>query len=157
MSKSLIILAVLVFGAALYVWLRPMQAKPTITMPAITSTTIEPTQAEAPNMKDVKTEDITIGSGAEVIDGSKVSVQYRGTLTDGTEFDSSYSRDNTPLDFTVGAGQMIPGFDYGVRGMKQGGVRNITIPPGLGYGARAVGSIPANSTLIFEVTMEKVE
>ncbi|MEI7653504.1 MAG: FKBP-type peptidyl-prolyl cis-trans isomerase [bacterium] len=106
----------------------------------------------------VKTEDTVVGTGVEVVDGKKVSVQYRGKLTNGTEFDSSYSRNSEPLEFVVGAGQMIPGFDYGVKGMKVGGTRMITIPPELGYGSRAQGDkIPANSTLVFEVTMEKAE
>ncbi|MFO0703887.1 MAG: FKBP-type peptidyl-prolyl cis-trans isomerase [Patescibacteria group bacterium] len=108
-------------------------------------------------MSSVKTEDIEVGTGTEAKEGTKVSVQYKGTLTDGTEFDSSYSRNNTPLEFKVGAGEMIKGFDYGVRGMKVGGTRKITIPPEFGYGNRKVGSIPENSTLIFEVKLEKVE
>jgi FKBP-type peptidyl-prolyl cis-trans isomerase len=112
---------------------------------------------KAPDMSSIKTEDIELGTGSEAKEGTKVSVQYKGTLTDGTEFDSSYSRNNTPLEFKVGAGEMIKGFDYGVRGMKVGGTRKITIPPEFGYGNRKVGTIPENSTLIFEVKLEKVE
>jgi FKBP-type peptidyl-prolyl cis-trans isomerase len=91
------------------------------------------------------------GEGESVKDGDRVSMHYRGTLTDGKEFDSSYKR-NSPFSFKVGAGQVIRGFDMGVLGMKPGGKRKITIPPDFGYGARGAGSdIPPNSTLIFEI------
>lgn len=88
--------------------------------------------------------------------GKTVSVNYTGTLTDGTKFDSSYDR-NQPFDFQLGAGQVIKGWDQGVAGMKVGGKRKLVIPPGLGYGAQANGKIPANSTLIFEVELLSVK
>ena len=84
--------------------------------------------------------------------GDTVSVHYVGTLTNGTVFDSSYSR-NQPFTFRVGVGQVIAGWDQGIPGMKVGGKRRLTIPPSLGYGNQAVGSIPANSTLIFDVEL----
>ncbi len=96
-------------------------------------------------------EDITIGSGATATAGNLVSVHYTGWLTDGTKFDSSKDR-NEPFDFNLGAGQVIKGWDEGVQGMQVGGVRKLTIPAGLGYGARGAGGvIPANATLVFEV------
>lgn len=104
----------------------------------------------------LKIEDITLGTGAEAVVGSQVQVNYLGTLEDGTKFDSSYDRGQT-LPFTVGAGRMIPGFDLGVRGMKVGGKRKLTIPPDLAYGAQGAGGvIPPNATIIFEVELVSV-
>lgn len=79
--------------------------------------------------------------------GDKISVHYRGTLAaDGTEFDASYNR-GQPLDFTVGKGQVIKGWDEGLLDMCIGDKRTLTIPPEFGYGERAMGPIPAGSTL----------
>lgn len=105
---------------------------------------------------NLKIEDLTVGTGAEAKSGNTVQVNYVGTLTDGTKFDSSYDR-NQPFEFSLGAGQVIQGWDQGVAGMKVGGKRKLTIPPSLGYGAQAVGTIPANSTLIFEVELVTVK
>lgn len=101
-------------------------------------------------------EDLQVGGGEEVKSGDKVQVNYLGTLVDGTKFDSSYDR-NQPFSFTVGAGQVIQGWDQGLLGMKVGGKRKLTIPPSLGYGAQGVpGAIPPNSFLIFEIELLKV-
>jgi FKBP-type peptidyl-prolyl cis-trans isomerase len=103
----------------------------------------------------VKTEDTQVGTGAEAVSGKTVSVYYTGKLQDGTVFDSNVGK--TPLSFTVGASQMIPGFDQGVQGMKVGGKRTITIPPSLGYGEQGYGGvIPPNATLVFEVELADV-
>lgn len=101
-------------------------------------------------------EDIKIGTGAEAVAGKDVDVHYTGTLTNGQKFDSSKDR-GEPFTFSLGAGQVIQGWDKGVAGMKEGGVRKLTIPPELAYGSRQVGPIPANSTLIFEVELLKVK
>ena len=100
--------------------------------------------------------DEVVGTGDEAVTGKTVSVNYIGTLTDGTKFDSSYDR-NQPFDFSLGAGQVIKGWDQGVVGMKVGGKRKLVIPPDLGYGATANGKIPANSTLIFEIELLSVK
>ncbi len=101
-------------------------------------------------------EDITPGEGDEATAGRMVSVHYTGWLTDGSKFDSSKDR-NDPFTFPLGAGHVIKGWDEGVQGMKAGGVRKLTIPPQLGYGARGAGGvIPPNATLVFEVELLKV-
>ncbi len=104
------------------------------------------------NNNGMQIQDIKIGTGASAESGKQVTVHYVGTLTNGTKFDSSRDR-GTPFTFNLGAGEVIEGWDKGVAGMKVGGVRKLTIPPDLAYGARAVGSIPANSTLVFEVEL----
>ena len=102
-------------------------------------------------------EDIKIGEGQEVEKFNIVTVNYTGLLEDGTKFDSSLNPGRTPFRFTVGAGQVIQGWDQGLIGMKIGGKRKLTIPPELGYGGRDNGPIPANSTLIFEIDLLGIE
>jgi peptidylprolyl isomerase len=99
--------------------------------------------------------DLVVGNGAEAIAGQSVTVNYRGSLTNGKEFDSSYGRG--PFSFRLGGGQVIQGWDEGVAGMKVGGKRKLVIPPDLGYGSRGAGGvIPPDATLIFEVELLKV-
>ncbi len=101
-------------------------------------------------------EDITEGTGDAAAAGRMVSVHYTGWLTDGTKFDSSKDR-NEPFGFALGARHVIAGWDEGVQGMKVGGVRKLTIPPQLGYGARGAGGvIPPNATLVFEVELLEI-
>jgi FKBP-type peptidyl-prolyl cis-trans isomerase len=102
-------------------------------------------------------EDLVVGTGAEAVSDKKITVNYTGTLTNGTKFDSSLNPGRTPFTFTLGAGEVIQGWDQGFNGMKVGGKRKLTIPPSLGYGSNDMGSIPPNSTLIFEVELLGVE
>lgn len=98
-------------------------------------------------------EDLQVGTGAEATPGQVVSVHYVGTLTDGSKFDSSRDR-GRPFEFPLGAGRVIKGWDQGVAGMRIGGLRKLTIPPHLGYGAAGAGGvIPPNATLVFEVEL----
>jgi FKBP-type peptidyl-prolyl cis-trans isomerase len=99
--------------------------------------------------------DLKVGNGAVAKAGDTVTVNYRGTLTNGTIFDESYKR-GEPFVFTLGAQQVIPGWDQGVAGMKVGGKRKLVIPPDLAYGPNGQGPIPANATLIFEIELLKV-
>jgi peptidylprolyl isomerase len=95
------------------------------------------------------------GNGQRAKVGDMVSVHYTGKLTNDTIFDSSYSR-NQPIKFKLGAGQVIKGWDEGIALLNVGDKAIFTIPPHLGYGSRAVGPIPANSTLIFEVELVQI-
>ena len=98
-------------------------------------------------------EDLTVGSGDTATAGKSVTVHYTGWLTNGSKFDSSKDR-NEPFEFNLGASEVIRGWDEGVQGMQVGGVRKLTIPASLGYGARGAGGvIPPNATLVFEVEL----
>ena len=103
--------------------------------------------------------DLIEGTGDEAVQGSIVSLQYVGVLAaDGSEFDASWNRDATPLSFAIGAGQVIPGWDEGIVGMKVGGRRVLQIPDNMAYGASAPSpAIPANSDLVFIVDLVEVQ
>ena len=103
-------------------------------------------------------EDLVVGEGAEAQDYNKVVVNYTGSLEDGSVFDSSLNPGRGPFTFTLGVGSVIKGWDLGVKGMKVGGKRKLTIPPELGYGDQGAGGvIPPGATLIFEVDLLEVE
>ena len=104
-------------------------------------------------MSELVCEDLAVGEGDEATPGATVVVHYTGWLTDGSKFDSSLDR-NDPFSFKLGAGMVIRGWDEGVKGMKVGGKRKLTIPPDMGYGAQGAGGvIPPNATLVFEVEL----
>ena len=107
---------------------------------------------------DLVVTEITEGDGAEATSGSTVSVHYVGVAhSSGEEFDASYNR-GAPLDFRLGVGQVIQGWDQGVEGMKVGGRRQLVIPPHLGYGDRGAGGvIKPGETLIFVVDLVGVK
>jgi peptidylprolyl isomerase len=112
-------------------------------------------EGEPPAYLDIT--DITVGDGAEAKPGSTVSVHYVGVaFSTGEEFDASWNR-GQPLDFPLGAGRVIKGWDMGVAGMKVGGRRKLVIPPHLAYGNRgAGGAIKPGETLIFVVDLLSV-
>jgi len=97
------------------------------------------------------------GSGPQIQDGQTASVLYTGYLAqNGQIFDDSITHGGAPLSFVLGSGQLIPGIDTGTAGMRIGETRIIEIPPSQAYGSTANGTIPANSTLVFEVTLESI-
>lgn len=108
--------------------------------------------APQPGDEKLVKKDVTVGTGTEVKVGDTVTVNYLGTLENGTKFDSSYDR-GTPFSFTVGKGAVIRGWELGLVGMKVGGKRELVIPAELGYGAQANGPIPANSVLKFTIEL----
>ena len=112
--------------------------------------------AEVTTPSGLKYQDLVLGDGAVAESGKRVSVHYTGWLTDNTKFDSSVDR-GQPFDFVLGQGQVIRGWDEGVKGMRVHGKRRLTIPSDLGYGPRGQGPIPANATLIFEVELLDVK
>lgn len=101
-------------------------------------------------------EEVALGEGEIAEPGDRVSVHYVGMLTSGKVFDSSRDS-NTPFTFTLGAGNVIRGWDEGLQGMRAGGKRRLIIAPDYAYGERGIGPIPPNSTLIFEVELLDVE
>ncbi|MGC5780488.1 FKBP-type peptidyl-prolyl cis-trans isomerase [Methylobacterium sp. NFXW15] len=130
----------LIAGAALIAMTASANAAETVTTPT-----------------GLKYQDEVVGTGPSPKAGQQVTVQYTGWLDEGgkkgKKFDSSRDR-NQPFSFTIGAGQVIQGWDQGVMTMKTGGKRTLIIPPELGYGARGAGGvIPPNSTLIFDVEL----
>ena len=125
--------------------------------PAVTDAGGKATDGKPVEVTELKIETIKPGDGAQAAAGKKVTVHYTGTLGDGKVFDSSETR-KAPFSFTLGQGQVIPGWDKGVEGMKIGERRRLTIPSSLGYGEKGVGNIiPPNATLIFEVELLNVE
>jgi len=101
-------------------------------------------------------EDLVVGKGQRAAHGDDVVVHYVGWLTNGQQFDSSLAR-RDPLDFALGAGDVIRGWDQGIEGMKVGGKRKLTIPAELAYGAQGCGGvIPPHATLVFEVELLEV-
>lgn len=101
--------------------------------------------------------DLTTGTGPAVQTGDCLVVKYYGTLaSNGQKFDEDFT-DTTALAFVLGTGQVITGWDQGLAGMKAGGERRLVIPAALGYGSQAVGSIPANSDLVFVVKLLRIQ
>ena len=110
----------------------------------------------SPDTGTLVSEDLVVGTGATAVAGDTVTVNYIGTFTNGTKFDSSYDR-GQPYTFQVGVGNVIAGFDQGVIGMKVGGKRRLTIPPSLAYGSQGNGSIPPNATLKFDIDLVSIQ
>lgn len=113
---------------------------------------VEPT-AMASGLKYV---DYVVGSGATAETGKAVVVHYTGYLTNGFKFDSSLDRDQA-IQFQLGAGEMIKGWDIGIVGMRVGGKRKLIIPPAMGYGGSDYGPIPGNSVLVFDIELLEVK
>ena len=159
MKKPVMIAVVVILVAAAIFFVSQRKSTTTNTQvdnnQATQPQTTEPTQVQNGEPK-VEMVDVVVGKGAEAVSGKSVTVHYTGTLKDGTKFDSSVDR-KEPFTFSLGAGQVIKGWEEGIQGMKVGGKRKLTIPPEKAYGNNAVGAIPANSVLIFDVELLEVK
>lgn len=151
----IVLLVIIIGGYFIY--------KSTMKQPAAQATAQGQQATNASSTTQVQAQEVAIGTGAEAKPGDTVSVLYVGQLSDGTVFDSSAAHNNQPLTFVLGAQGLIPGFQIGVNGMKEGGERILAIPPALGYGTQEVKDasgkviIPANSTIVFDVKLVKVQ
>lgn len=152
MKKGILLAIYVVVAAALIgvgAWYADMLTQPSA----------QQTQNNQNNMDGLVIKDDVVGTGTVASVGNTVTVNYTGTLDDGTVFDSSLKPGRTPFSFTIGTvpPQVIVGWDEGLRGMKVGGTRELTIPASLGYGAQGAGSvIPPNATLHFTVALLSV-
>lgn len=142
----------LILGAFFLFYLLSVVLLNTFGAPKEQSQEIAQQDAQASPSGRVQSEILTEGTGQTAATGDSVTVHYLGTLEDGTKFESSYDSD-VPYTFTLGQGEVIKGWDEGVVGMKIGEKRRLTIPSDLAYGATGQGSIPPNTTLIFEVEL----
>ena len=136
----------------------PQSASPKVQQPAQPAVPQSTAVKEVTTSSGLKYQDLVVGNGPMAEEGTPVVVNYTGWLTDGTKFDSSYDPGRQPLPFTIGAGMVIRGWDEGVKGMRVGGKRKLTIPADLAYGEQGRPPvIPANSTLVFEVELVSVK
>jgi peptidylprolyl isomerase len=107
-------------------------------------------------MKELVIKDVKIGEGKEVVKGALLIAHYQGFLIDGTKFDSSHDR-GKPFQCVIGTGRVIKGWDIGLMGMKEGGIRKLSVPSHLAYGERQIGDIiPPHSDLEFEIELIEV-
>ena len=137
---------------------RPPTAEPPAAVSTDPGVAPDVPPSDAPPPCDLVTSDVVVGTGAEAVAGSTAAVRYVGAFYEtGAEFDSSWSRGpEETLPLVVGAGQVIPGFDQAVSGMRVGGRRLVTIPSDLGYGPQGQGPIPGGATLTFVIDLVEV-
>jgi len=156
-GKSILygVVALAVIAGVIIYFTRPAPiSSPPPVIPTITPNS--PAATIAP-MDKLVIEDLQEGTGSAVKSGDTIVVHYTGTLADGKKFDSSLDR-GQPFTTQIGVGQVIPGWDQGLPGMKVGGLRRLLIPSELGYGSRGAGSsIPPDSDLIFEIQLLEIK
>lgn len=166
MSKSVYIFTILLIFVSIAVWFVVQKTKEVNEVTETPTPTAVPTLSPTPEdsaSKPIKysnglvVQDVVIGSGKTAESGDTLNAHYVGALENGTVFDNSYDR-GQPLQFVLGSGQLIQGWELGLVGMKEGGKRRLIIPPELGYGARGAGkAIPPNATLLFEIELVSVQ
>lgn len=160
---AFLITAIVVVLAALGAWLLVRQRGTSTGASAATGALCANPPAAATGLTNasvtaLKIEDTKEGSGPQAITSNTVRVNYIGRTVDGKEFDSSCKEGREPFEFRLGAGQVIPGWDGGIVGMRVGGVRRLIIPANLAYGERSPGpDIPPNSALIFDVELLQIK
>jgi len=160
--KSIFIFTILAAFVAIAVWFvvqKTREVGQNIETPAPTATPTSSPDEEQSLNEPVRYDnglvvlDVVVGEGKTAENGDTLSAHYIGALEDGTVFDESYGR-GQPIQFVPGSGQLIKGWELGLVGMKEGGKRQLVIPPELGYGAQgAGGAIPPNATLLFEIEL----
>lgn len=163
-TKSIFAVTIIIvfLGVAVFVFYKKSTSVDDISVDEGLQTTSTPTLTATPKNtmitmdNGLKIQDLKVGTGPEAKIGNTVSVNYVGTLENGTKFDSSYDRGEA-FQFLLGAGEVIKGWDIGVAGMKVGGKRKLVIPASLAYGERGIGPIPPKATLVFEVELLAVQ
>ncbi len=158
-AAGVVITAALVYVALTY---DPVSLHTQSTMTTTSTSSEAPSSPEiaatsSPAQNGLGITDIVEGTGAVAEAGKTVTVEYTGSLQDGTVFDASSKHTPPYFSFVLGAGQVISGWDEGLLGMKVGGERKLIIPPDLGYGPQGQGPIPPNATLIFDVKLLDVK
>jgi len=149
LAITIIILAAIILGGH-FLWQSNYKGSVSALSKAVQQNQQTPLNYET---QEMKTEILTQGTGEGAKAGDLVTVNYVGTLENGTKFDSSIDR-GQPFAFTLGQNSVIQGWEQGLLGMKVGEKRKLTIPPELAYGEQGAGGvIPPNATLIFEVDM----
>lgn len=150
MTKTVFIFVILALFVAIMVWFVIQKTR------EVNKATEVPAPTATPN-NGLVIQDIVVGSGKTAENGDTLSTHYVGKLENGTVFDESYGR-GQPLQFVLGSGQLIRGWELGLVGMKEGGKRQLVIPSELGYGERGAGGvIPPNATLLFEIELVSVQ
>lgn len=156
-ALAVVVVAVFFLFPGLSPW-GSQTAAPSITSDAQADSSNTLTTMPSGPITELIIRDDVVGTGDAAAAGDSVTVNYVGSLTNGTVFDASANRGTSGFTFTLGAGQVIKGWDQGIVGMKVGGKRTLAIPASLAYGSRAVANvIPANSDLIFQVELLSVQ
>jgi len=165
MTKTIFIFVILILFVAITVWFVVQKTREVNQNVEAPAPTVTPTSSPAEELSvnepvqydnGLVVQDVVVGSGKTAENGDTLSAHYIGTLENGTVFDESYGR-GQPIQFVLGAGQLIRGWELGLVGMKEGGKRRLIIPSELGYGAQGAGNaIPPNATLLFEIELVSV-
>lgn len=157
-DKTMVIVGAILLGAVLFALLIIPAAK-SDALSSLGSGSLKfnlnptPSAAPIPTITELRMQEVKVGtSSAVVARGDTITVNYIGAFLDGKAFDSSYER-HQPFTVTIGGGQVIPGFEQGVVGMKVGGVRRLFIPAAMAYGAAGQGPIPPNTAIMFQIEL----